>query len=629
MIKQDKQTLRAQARQLRKEAFCEADNDKRTERFLNSEFYRNAEKIFIYLSVDDEADTWDIVKQALEDGKRVFVPYTLAKGRMKAVEIHNTDDLVPDRFGIPAPRSDDGAIHPEELDLVVAPGLLFDTQGFRLGYGGGFYDRFLRSLNPKTPRVGLTGETLIRDVPRESFDENVDVLVTPDRTMNTGAYELRNPKAVDTEDPKAFIATQGKWGMRLGLESVGNLLEELGHPEEDLHYVHIAGTNGKGSMSTMMSRILREAGYRDGTYTSPALMSFNERIQFDQEPIDDETLNRLFAQVREASGRMKAKGLTEPTGFEIETAISLLYFKERQADLCVFEVGLGGRLDATNIIPNPELCMIGSISLEHTQYLGDTVEEIAGEKAGILKPDASVVIYPQKDSVVEVIKNRAGEVGARDIVVPDPNALTQLDDSLDGQILHYQDADTDETFRLALLGEHQIRNTLCVLKGVEALRKRGYQIPDEAVKTALREVRFPGRFEILSREPLILIDGAHNQDGIEKLAKNLRHYFPDRKLTLYFGMLADKNIAGSLDALVGLADQIYTLTPDSREAVDSKDMETLIRERYDVPVQALEDEHEALAIASSAPKDSVQIFTGSLYMIGKIRKAFFEGQENG
>lgn len=624
MISQDKQTLRAKARQWRKGTFCEADNDKRTQRFLDSDLYRNAQKIFIYLSVEDEADTWAIVRRALADGKRVYVPYTLEKGRMKAVEIQNTEDLTPDRFGIPAPKSCDGAIHPEELDLVVAPGLFFDEQGYRLGYGGGFYDRFLRGLNPKSPRVGLTGENLIHEVVRESFDERVDYLVTPERIVSTGAYELRNPKAEDTQDPETFIATKGKWGMRLGLESIGNLLEELGHPEEKLRYVHIAGTNGKGSMSTMMSRILREAGYHVGTYTSPALMAFNERIQFDQEPIDDETLNRLFAKVCEASARMKEKGLAEPTGFEIETAISLLYFLEKQADLCVFEVGLGGRLDATNIIPRPELCMIGSISLEHTQYLGDTVEEIAGEKAGILKPGASVVIYPQKDSVVEVIRDRALEVGARDIVVPDPEELKQIGDSLDGQILHYQNAETDETLKLALLGEHQIRNTLCVLKGVEALRKRGYEIPIDAVRRGLADVRFPGRLEILQREPLILIDGAHNQDGIEKLAKNLRHYFPGKKLTLYFGMLADKNIEASLDALVGLAERIYTLTPDNMEAVDSKDMATLIQERYDLPAQALDDEYQALEIAKAAPKDSIQIFTGSLYMIGKIRKAFFD-----
>jgi dihydrofolate synthase/folylpolyglutamate synthase len=430
---------------------------------------------------------------------------------------------------------------------------------------------------------------------------------------------------MNTEESLQFIADNGKFGIKLGLEVIAALLARLGDPQKDLTFIHVAGTNGKGSVSTMLSAILTQAGYTTGLYTSPALERFNERIRLNTQPIPDRDLARYTSVVKAACDAMTAEGLPHPTGFEIETAIALLYFKESRARFCILEVGMGGRLDATNVIPAPLLAIIMRIDIDHADYLGDTIAKIAAEKAAIIKAGSTVIAYPQLPEARQVITEAAAAAGAPLIDV-DPGQIQVLAHSEAGQRLRYTGGDLDglEDFTLSLLGEHQSLNCLTALKAAAALRQAGAVIPISAITKALETLRFSGRFEILHREPVVLIDGAHNPNGIEAFARNLRLYFPDRPIHLYFGMLADKDIDRSLSLLLPLADQMDTLTPDSDRAMDAEAMAERVRRIFDGPVRSWTRVEDAVASLDLAQKKTVNAFAGSLYLIGRVRTAYFK-----
>lgn len=416
--------------------------------------------------------------------------------------------------------------------------------------------------------------------------------------------------------PEQFIASRGKWGMCLGLERIRALLEKLDNPQNKLKFVHVAGSNGKGSVCRMLEGVLTQAGCRPGVYTSPALEHFNERIRVAGTPISETTLTRLFSRVRAACTALEAESGLSPTGFEIETAIALLYFLESGCRLCVMEVGLGGRLDATNIIPPPEVCVITPISLEHTQYLGDTLAQIAAEKGAVIKPDASVVLGPQEPEALKTLTDAAKTNGAREICEVRPEEIRVLDSGVAGQRLYYAPLGT---FSLGLAGSYQPANCLTALKTVEALRRRGYSISDQAVRTALKEATFPGRFEMLCKAPYVLIDGAHNPDGIRRFAESVRAVFKDKKITLFFGMLAEKDVERALDTLLPLADSVALLTPDSPGALSAEAMYARVRAHADIPARVFEDYESAVRAIDF--KDSTRVYAcvGSLYMIGKLR----------
>ena len=422
------------------------------------------------------------------------------------------------------------------------------------------------------------------------------------------------------EESIDFIESNGKFGIRLGLESISKLLDALGNPQTHLKFVHIAGTNGKGSVSTMLSTILKTAGYKTGLYTSPALEKFNERIRLNNVPIPDDTLNSLTARVKTACDTLVAQGEPHPTGFEIETALAFLYFYEAGADLCVVEVGMGGRLDATNVIPAPEACVIMRIDLDHTDYLGDTIAAIAAEKAAIIKPGSHAVVYPQLPEAEAVITAAAKAAGA-DLTLVNARNIQVLSTSLDGQRLKYtgQSFGGLGEFNLALLGNHQSLNCLTVLETVGVLTARGYAISVEDVRKALAIVVFHGRFEILHRDPIILIDGAHNPNGIESFVNNVKTYFPKQKINLYFGMLADKDIHLALEYLMPITEAVHTLTPESDRALPAEKMAELIHRDYGKSVNFYDTIEAAVDSIDLAVKDRINVFVGSLYMIGVAR----------
>ena len=400
-----------------------------------------------------------------------------------------------------------------------------------------------------------------------------------------------------------------------GLDRMAALLALLGDPQKQLRFVHITGTNGKGSTAAMLAAVLTAAGYSTGLFTSPHLRRYNERIRVDGREISDGELSALLEEVRPLLARLGEK----PSQFELLTALGLLYFQRKGCDLAVLEVGMGGRLDPTNVIPVPEAAVITAVGLDHTAYLGTTVPQVAGEKAGIIKPGCEVILSHQNREVLDVVAARCADTGAR-LTVTAPEALTVTAHSLDGQRFSYRDR---QDLRIALLGPYQTQNASAALDAADALRRRGWTIPEEALRRGLASASWPGRFEVLQRSPAVLVDGAHNPNGAAALADCLRTCLPNRPVTFVMGVMADKDSAGMLDLMAPLAKSFVTVTPDSSRALDAAALASDIRSRFGLTVRdaGTVEDGVALALSDAGPEDAVCVF-GSLYQVGTVRAMF-------
>lgn len=415
---------------------------------------------------------------------------------------------------------------------------------------------------------------------------------------------------MDYKGALEYINRTEWFGSRPGLERITELLEKLGNPQNGMKFVHIAGTNGKGSCAAMTASVLKAAGYKTGLFTSPYLYRFNERMQINGKQIDDDVLAADVSLVKIAADAMA----DHPTEFELMTAAAMVWFKEQNCDIVVLEVGLGGRLDATNVIEAPEACVIMNIGLDHTAVLGNTVEQIAEEKAGIIKPGADCVLYQQSQSVTEIVRERCDEVGAR-LHVADFSELHSEFDSLFGQSFTYR----GEVYALPLLGANQLCNAAVVLELVEVLRRRGWALDQSDVEHGLYAVSWPGRFELVNDEPCFIVDGGHNPQCAQTVADNLARYFPGRRITLLVGVLADKDYPAMLAALDGQAAAYIAATPLSPRALPAAELGDYLK-RFGKPVTVCADPAQAaeLALAHAAPEDVI-CAVGSLYMAGAIR----------
>ncbi len=418
-----------------------------------------------------------------------------------------------------------------------------------------------------------------------------------------------------------FIHSAHRFKKKKNLENMHILMDFLGNPQENLKFIHIAGTNGKGSTSILLHNILKEQGYRVGLFISPYLEEFTERIQINGRPIDKGDLAATTFQVKEAIEDMVLEGYDSPIEFEIVTAIGFLYFSQRKVDFVVLEVGLGGRLDATNIISRSEISIITSIGYDHMAQLGNSLSEIAGEKAGIIKEKGSVVVYPQTSEVVQVIKEKAWEKQAKIFLVKKESIILK-ESSIEGQIFYY---DSDflslPKMQMRLLGRHQLYNVATVLKAIEVLIKRGYEITDQAILKGIKDTLWPGRFEVLSRKPFVILDGAHNIQGAQAFHHTVREYFPNQKIILALGILKDKNVDEMLEIFLPLAKKIITLTPDNPRAMGS--IELAEKVQYidsNIEVKSTNSIQEAISYVKQLGEEEIIAFTGSLYMIGEVRK---------
>ena len=411
-----------------------------------------------------------------------------------------------------------------------------------------------------------------------------------------------------------FINSVTWMGSRPGLERTFGLLELMGNPQNDLKYIHIGGTNGKGSTCAMLASVLKTAGYKVGLYTSPHIYCFNERIQINGENISDEDLAAVTEYVKPLAQSM---GENIPTEFELVFCIALEYFKRQGCDIVVTEVGMGGEMDATNVIPAPEVAVITNIGLDHTGFLGNTVEEIAETKGGILKTGSSAVIYPSCDSVVAVLEGicKKRNIPSR---VADFATITSLTHDLEGQTFH---CGKRKDLFLPLLGQHQLYNCCMALNVLDILQEKGWNISEDAVFAGLKNTLWPGRFHIMGHDPLFIIDGGHNPQCLEALVKNIEDYLADRKIIGLTGVLADKDYGEMYKPLLPFIEQFVCITPPSGRKLEAADLAAHLQ-AAGAKASPCDTIAQGVATAKAlAGKDGVVLCFGSLYSIGEIKNA--------
>ena len=421
----------------------------------------------------------------------------------------------------------------------------------------------------------------------------------------------------------SLIEELKKRGSVPGLDAIEGLLEELGHPEDNLKIVHIAGTNGKGSIFAYLSSILIAAGFKVGRYISPTISCYEERFQINGKYITKDKLARLYNIVEEAMKREEEKTGLKPTLFEVETAISFLYFKEEEVDYALIEVGMGGRMDATNVIRHPELTVISSISYDHQVFLGDTLEEIAWQKAGIIKESCPVVLSENSDEVCKVIEQEATKKKVKCIEIK-PTDYEVLSETPYGSTFLWK----EQRYETKLPGRHQVSNAVTALAASEYLFRKDYEKNNarKAIAKKLDEMNvksaqqggiirtcWPGRLEVLKKEPLFYRDGAHNPDGAKKLAAFLQKYFTNKKIIYIMGVLKDKEYKKMLRYLMPMAKEVYVFKPNNERGLSAQILADTIKEVADVSVTIESDVNAAVFRAlDTAKPDDVLVACGSL-----------------
>jgi dihydrofolate synthase/folylpolyglutamate synthase len=418
-----------------------------------------------------------------------------------------------------------------------------------------------------------------------------------------------------------YIKKLWKFGSHLGLDRIEALLELLGNPHKSIKTIHIAGTNGKGSSAAMTDTILREAGFKTGLYTSPYLERFTERIRIDGEEISQHDVAKLITHMEPLIEKLVLQGFEHPTEFEVITAAAFYYFKEEGVDFAVMEVGLGGRLDATNVI-TPEVALITPVGMDHKDRLGDTLGKIAFEKAGIIKEDIPTVVSYQQGEALDVILKTANGKNSTPYVFGKDFSFTRKNGLMDykGLFLNLND------IKINLIGNHQLINGASVIALMEVLNTKGYNINNEAIRKGLGSVKWPGRMEVISSEPLVMLDGAHNHEGIVVLIDGLKDYFPQKKYVFALGVLQDKEVDKIIERIAPISSRIFTMTPDSDRSLPAGELMKLF-DRFirgkglkGVPLDAIDSTAEDIyRVISSIKPDEMLIFCGSLYLIGRIR----------
>lgn len=427
------------------------------------------------------------------------------------------------------------------------------------------------------------------------------------------------------EEAREFIEQSNQYGSKLGLASITELLSRMGNPQDKVKVIHVAGTNGKGSTTAYIASILTTEGYRVGRYISPAVFTYRERVQiYEQEAgkkayvienISRQGVCDTISDIKMVCGSMVKEGWSHPTSFEIETAMAYLYFAKQEVDFAVVEVGLGGRLDATNVINKPICCVITSISMDHMQYLGDTLASIATEKAGIIKSSVPVITCNKKQEIIQVLRE----------VAEMKNAPLTFTDAEEARNIKLTPGETSfeyhgQEYETALLGRHQITNAILALTVIEVMIQQGYTIRHTSIYNGLRDTRWSGRFEIIAHSPYFIIDGAHNEDAALRLAETVREYFTERKVIYIMGVFADKDYHRILDITAPLADTIITLTPKNSRALSSAELAREAQKYCSAVFDAKTTEQAVRLAYEMSKEEDVILAFGSLSFLGELKK---------
>ena len=423
------------------------------------------------------------------------------------------------------------------------------------------------------------------------------------------------------EEARVYLDNVAKYGSVLGLDAMRELLKRLGNPEKGLKIIHIAGTNGKGSVLAFLSTVLTESGYRVGRYISPTLFSYRERIQVDGAYIEKEPLARLVTKIREASESMDRDGLRTPTAFEIETALGLLYFAEKKCDAVVLETGMGGRDDATNAIEEVLMEVFASISLDHLGVLGNNLREIAECKADLIRRNTLVVSAFQKEEAAEVLRSTAAERNAKLIMV-DPGKISDVRYGVEEQSFSYGE---EKDIRIHLAGAYQIENAALATEAVQGLRSLGFAISGDAFRRGMKKTVWRGRFTCIHKNPLVFMDGAHNEDAAKKLAASIETYFPGKKLFYIMGVFKDKEYEKVIRITAPYAARVTAVeTPGNPRALPREELKKAW-EVHHVPVMTADSIEQAVKEnIETAGKDEVILIFGSLSFLGEAEKAVKE-----
>lgn len=407
---------------------------------------------------------------------------------------------------------------------------------------------------------------------------------------------------------------------RFALNKLEEVLHQLHDPHKKLSFVHVAGTNGKGSTAAMLSSVLTKAGYKTGLYTSPHLMCYNERMKINGQDIPDEDFIEAAENVKKVCDKMGGV----PIVFEILTLMALWYFAKEQCDIVILEVGIGGRIDATNCIPSPKAAVITQLGLDHTETLGDTLEKIAAEKGGIIKPGCYAVMAEQQESAMDVVREICKQKQVP-LTISSVSRMKVLSSSVEGQQI--EDKEYGTIF-LQLAGAHQVKNLANVLETVGVLKQQGYQISDDAVVDGIRQTKWPARMQRLCTNPDFLLDGGHNPQCVQAATEALKAFYPDKKVVFLTGMMQDKDTDRMLEEMVPLAQEFVCIHPDSQRAMDQNDMCRMLRERYGVQATACQTVNEGIRTAIKKAGDhAVVCALGSLYLAGEIQSFFEQGEQ--
>ena len=428
---------------------------------------------------------------------------------------------------------------------------------------------------------------------------------------------------MDYQQSRAYVKDADRYaGGALDLTNIKELMKRLGNPQDQLKYVHVAGTNGKGSVIAYLYTTLSEAGYRVGRYISPSVYSYREKMEVAGSAVSREQFAGYVTRVAAAIKEMTTEGLAHPTPFEIETAVAFLFFAEEKCDLVILEVGMGGNLDATNIVKNTKLAVLVSISMDHMSFLGDTLGEIAEKKAGIIKPGCRVVTTKQKPEAAQVIADTCKKLHVP-CVVSDPDEAVLEKESVFGQTFSYK----GEEFAISLAGVYQKENAVLALNALEELDRLGWTTTMEQRKDGLLHTSWKGRFTVINKKPLFIVDGAHNAGAADKMAESVRHYFNGKKLIYIMGVFADKEYKIVLEKTAHFAEKIYTIeTPDNPRVLPAEELAKAARV-YNSSAESTKSIKDAVEKAFSCAGDdenSVILAFGSLSFIGALTDAVEE-----
>lgn len=430
---------------------------------------------------------------------------------------------------------------------------------------------------------------------------------------------------MDYQQSRAYIREAEKYGSVLGLANMQEMMKRLKNPQDDLQYVHVGGTNGKGSVIAYLYTTLSKAGYRVGRYISPTIYSYRERMETAGRPVSREKFAEYLTKVAEVIAEMTEEGLPHPTPFEIETAVAFLFFKDENCDLVLLEVGMGGSLDATNIIRNTKLAVLVSISMDHQSFLGNTFAEIAEKKAGIVKPGCTAVTTIQKKEAEQVLREKCEKEGVK-LLKADWKEAEVQNEGCTGQTFRYK----GEIYQVALAGVYQTENAVLALEALEALDKCGFPTTVQARREGLGNTLWNGRFTAICEKPLWIVDGAHNPAAADMLAASIRHYFKDKKIYYIMGVFRDKDYRSIIEKTHSHAEKILTIqTPGNPRALPAEELAQAVRE-YHEDVQAYSSIREAVKEAFRlAKQQDVVLAFGSLSFIGELTEIVRDMTEDG